>query len=174
VLRPHPWLAAAVGALAVAVAISSGTWIVGVPELVRRGLDGGAGRFALLIVAYSLGSIATGAFLARRPVAHKAGASLVAWCAYLPAYLLLALADSLGPALAGALVAGAGQGAALVLGRVTGLISLVHRGAHATGLLLVSPLFAVVATRSVFVAAAFAIPLVSLSAAVLAARAARP
>jgi hypothetical protein len=187
VLRPHPWLAAAVGALGVAVTISSGTWIVGVPELVRRGLDGGAGRFALLIVAYALGSIGTGALLARRPVAHKARASLVAWCAYLPAYLLLALAHSLGPALAGALVAGAGQGAALVLtmsaaqseipdshlGRVTGLISLVHRGAHATGLLLVSPLFAVVATRSVFVAAAFAIPLVSLTAAALAARAAR-
>jgi hypothetical protein len=187
VLRPHPWLAAAVGALAVAVTISSGTWIVGVPELVRRGLDGGAGRFALLIVAYSLGSIGTGAFLARHPVVHKARASLVAWCAYLPAYLLLAMAHSLAPALAGALVAGAGQGAALVLtmsaaqseipdshlGRVTGLISLVHRGAHATGLLLVSPLFAVVATRSVFVAAAFAIPLVSLCAAALAARAAK-
>jgi hypothetical protein len=186
VLRPYPWLAAAVGALGVAVTISSGTWIVGVPELVRRGLDGGAGRFALLIVAYALGSIGTGAFLARHPVAHKARASLVAWCAYLPAYLLLAMAHSLGPALAGALVAGAGQGAALVLtmsaaqeeipdshlGRVTGLISLVHRGAHAIGLLLVSPLFAVVATRSVFVAAAFAIPLVSLTAAAIAARAA--
>lgn len=185
VLRPHPWLAAAVGALAVAVTISSGTWIVGVPELVRRGLDGGAGRFALLIVAYALGSIGTGGFLARRRVARKARASLFAWCAYLPAYLLLAFAHSLAPALAGALVAGAGQGAALVLtmsaaqteipdshlGRVTGLISLVHRGAHATGLLLISPLFAVVATRSVFVAAAFAIPLVSLSAAALASRA---
>jgi hypothetical protein len=188
VLRPHPWLAAAVGALAVAVTISSGSWIVGVPELVRRGLDGGAGRFALLIVAYALGSIGTGALLARWPVARKARASLFAWCAYLPAYLLLAMAHSLPPALAGALVAGAGQGAALVLtmsaaqteipdshlGRVTGLISLVHRGAHATGLLLVSPLFAVAATRSVFVAAAFAIPLVSLSAAALASRATRP
>ncbi len=188
VLRPHPWLAAAVGALAVAVTISSGTWIVGVPELVRHGLNGGAGRFALLIVAYALGSIGTGALLARRPVVRKARASLFAWCAYLPAYLLLALAHSLAPALAGALVAGAGQGAALILttsaaqseipdshlGRVTGLISLVHRGAHATGLLLVSPLFAVAATRSVFVAAAFAIPLVSLSAAAVAARATRP
>lgn len=188
VLRPHPWLAAAVATLGVAVTISSGTWIVGVPELVRRGLDGGAGRFALLIVAYALGSIGAGAFLARRPVAHKARASLFAWGAYLPAYLLLASAHSLGPALAGALVAGAGQGAALVLtmsaaqseipdshlGRVTGLISLVHRGAHATGLLLVSPLFAVAATRSVFVAAAFAIPSVSLAAFALAARSARP
>jgi hypothetical protein len=43
-----------------------------------------------------------------------------------------------------------------------GLISLVHRGAHATGLLLVAPLFALVAPRAVFVAAAFAIPLVGL------------
>jgi transmembrane secretion effector len=185
VLRPYPWLAAAIGALGVAVTISSGTWIVGVPELVRRGLDGGAGRFALLIVAYALGSIATGALLARRPVAHKARASLVAWSGYLPAYLLLALAHSLPQALAGALVAGASQGAALVLtisaaqseipdshlGRVTGLISLVHRGAHASGLLLVSPLFAVVATRSVFLAAAVAIPLVSVGAALLAVRA---
>ena len=188
VLRPHPWLAASIATLGVAVTISAGTWIVGVPELVRRGLHGGAGRFSLLIVAYALGSIVTGAVLARRPVRRKARASLFAWLAYLPAYLLLAFAHSLGPALAGAFVAGAGQGAALVLtlsaaqteipdshlGRVTGLISLVHRGAHASGLLLVSPLFAVAATRSVFLGAAFAIPLVSLTAATLATRFARP
>jgi hypothetical protein len=169
------------------VTISSGTWIVGVPELVRHGLHGGAGRFSLLIVAYALGSIGVGALLARRPVARKARASLFAWIMYLPAYLLLALAQSLGPALAGAFAAGAGQGAALVLtlsavqseipdshlGRVTGLVSLVHRGAHATGLLLVSPLFAVVATGSVFLGAAVAIPAVSLVSAALAARAAR-
>jgi MFS family permease len=187
VLRPHPWLAAAVAALAVAVTISSGTWIVGVPEFVRRELDGGAGTFSLLVVAYALGSISVGAFLARRPVERKARASLFAWCAYLPAYGLLAFAHSLGPALAGAVAAGAGQGAAYVLtvsaaqseipdshlGRVTGLISLVHRGAHATGLLLVSPLFAVAAARSVFAAAALAIPLVGLVAAALAARTAR-
>ena len=188
VLRPHTWLAASVATLGVAVTISAGTWIVGVPELVRRGLHGGAGRFSLLIVAYALGSIVAGAVLARRPVARKARASLFAWLAYLPAYLLLAFAHSLGPALAGALVAGAGQGCALVLtmsaaqseipdshlGRVTGLISLVHRGAHASGLLLISPLFAVVATRSVFLGAAFAIPLVSLTAAGIATRCARP
>jgi hypothetical protein len=117
-------------------------------------------------------------------VRHKARGSLIAWCAYLPAYALLALAGSLGPALAGALAAGAGQGSAYVLtlsaaqtniadaylGRVTGLISLVHRGAHATGLLLVSPLFAVVAARSVFAGAALAIPLVGLLSAAVAAR----
>ena len=187
ILRPHTWLAAAVAALAVAVTISSGTWIVGVPQLVRHGLHGGAGRFSLLVVAYALGSISAGAFLARRPVRRKARATLFAWCAYLPAYALLALAHSLAPALAGALAAGAGQGSAYVLtmsaaqseipdshlGRVTGLISLVHRGAHATGLILVSPLFAVIAARSVFAGAALAIPLVGLGSAALAARRAR-
>jgi MFS family permease len=185
ILRPHPWLAAAVAALGLAVTISSGSWIVGVPQLVRHGLHGGAATFSLLIVAYALGSIGAGAVLARRPVKRKARASLLAWCAYLPAYGLLAFAGSLWPALAGALAAGAGQGSALVLtqsaaqseipdshlGRVSGLISLVHRGAHATGLLLVSPLFAVVAARSVFAGAALAIPLVGLLCFLYAARA---
>jgi MFS family permease len=184
VLRPHPWLTAAVVALGVAVTISAGTWIVGVPQLVREGLNGGAAQFSLLVVAYALGSICAGAILARRPVRRKARASLLAWCLYLPAYALLALAHTLGPALGGAICAGAGQGSAYVLtlsaaqteipdthlGRVTGLISLVHRGAHATGLLLVAPLFAVVAARSVFAGAALAIPLVGLGAAAIAAR----
>ena len=158
-----PVAAAAVVALGVAVTISSGTWIVGVPQFVRRSLHGGAGRFSLLVVAYALGSIGAGAFLARRPGrGERRAPRLFAWCAYLPAYALLALAHSLGPAFVGALAAGAGQGSAYVLtvsaaqteipdshlGRVTGLISLVHRGAHATGLLLVSPLFAVVAARA--------------------------
>jgi len=188
VLRPHPWLTAAVVALGIAVTISAGTWIVGVPQFVRHELNGGAAQFSLLVVAYALGSIGAGAVLARRPVRRKARASLLAWCAYLPAYALLAFAHSLGPAFAGALAAGAGQGAAYVLtlsaaqseiadaylGRVTGLISLVHRGAHATGLLLVSPLFAVVAARTVFAGAALAIPLVGVLCAVGAARASRP
>lgn len=184
VLRPHPWLTSAIVCLGIAVTISAGTWIVGIPQLVRHGLHGGAERFSLLIVAYALGSIGAGVVLARRPVAHKARASLLAWCGYAPAYLLLALADSLGPALAGALAAGASQGTAMVLtqsavqseipdshlGRVSGLVSLVHRGAHATGLLLIAPFFAVVATRSVFVAAAVAIPLVALTCAAVAAK----
>ncbi len=50
-----------------------------------------------------------------------------------------------------------------VLGRVVGLISLVHRGTHATGLLLIGPLFAVFATRTVFAGAAVALPLVGLA-----------
>ena len=49
------------------------------------------------------------------------------------------------------------------LGRVMGLIALVHRGAHATGLLFVAPLFAVVDTGPVFAAAAVAIPVTALT-----------
>ena len=37
-----------------------------------------------------------------------------------------------------------------VLGRVLGVISFVHRGAHATGLLLVAPIFAIAAARPIF------------------------
>jgi hypothetical protein len=73
--------------------------------------------------------------------------------------------------------AGIGQGSAWVLinsaaqeqvpdrllGRVTGLVALVHRGAHATGLLFVSPLFAFTAPETVFAAAAFAIPVAGLA-----------
>jgi hypothetical protein len=44
-----------------------------------------------------------------------------------------------------------------------GLISLVHRGAHATGLLLVGPLFAVLDPEAVFAGAAVALPIVGLA-----------
>jgi hypothetical protein len=55
-----------------------------------------------------------------------------------------------------------------VLGRVMGVISLVYRGAHATGLLLVSPLFVVVAPRAMFAASAVVIPLFGVVGAMLA------
>ena len=55
-----------------------------------------------------------------------------------------------------------------VLGRVLGLVSLTHRGAHATGLLFVSPLFAFVSPPAVFAAAALALPLVGLAGAAFA------
>jgi MFS transporter, DHA3 family, macrolide efflux protein len=172
-LRPLPALAAAVVVLGVAVTISSGTWIVGVPQLVRSDLGLGAGAFSLVVAAYAAGAILSGAVLARRPVRRKAVGSMLAWLLYLPAYGLFAVAGSLGLALLGGAVAGMGQGAALVLvnsaaqesvpdgvlGRVSGLISLVHRGAHATGLLLVAPFFAVASAPSMFAAAALAIPL---------------
>jgi hypothetical protein len=176
-LRPRRALAASVVVLGLAVTISSGTWIVGVPELVRSTLDLGAGSFSLVAASYALGSICAGAALARFPVRRKAQASMLAWTLYLPSYGLFALAGSLEVALAAGVVAGVAQGSSWVLinsaaqeevpdrylGRVTGLVALVHRGAHATGLLLVSPLFAVTSPANVFAAAAVAIPLTGLA-----------
>ena len=176
-LRPRRALAVGVAVLAVAVTISSGTWIAGVPTLVRDTLARGAGGFSLVMVGYAVGSIAGGVALARFPVRRKALVSMLAWLLYLPAYGLMALAGALPIAVAGAVAAGLGQGSALVLltaaaqedvpdavlGRVMGLISLVHRGAHATGLILVAPLFAVVEPRSVFAGAGVALGVVGLA-----------
>jgi MFS transporter, DHA3 family, macrolide efflux protein len=175
-LRLLPVLAVAVAAIGAAVTIESGTWMVGTPELVRSELGGGASSFSIVMVGYALGSISAGLFLARHPVRRKARGSLLAWCLYLPAYLLMGLAGSIGVAFLGAICAGMGQGSAIVLvnsaaqeqvpddtlGRVMGLISLVHRGAHATGLLFVAPLFAVVDPRPVFIAAGLAAPVIGL------------
>jgi hypothetical protein len=98
---------------------------------------------------------------------------------------LRAASDSLPPALAGAAGAGLAQGAAIVLanaavqedvpdavlGRVAGFVALAHPGAHAGGLVLASPLFAVVAPRPVFAGAAVAIPLFGLAGAAVVSRA---
>jgi hypothetical protein len=176
-LRPRPGLTAGVVVLGVAVTISAGTWIGGVPTLVRDTLHHSAGGFAVVCVGYAAGSIAAGIALARRPVRNKTRAGLLAWTLYLPGYGLMALTGSLGGVVAGACAAGFGQSSAVVLlnsaaqesvpdrllGRVLGLISLVHRGAHFTGLLLVSSLFAFVAPPAVFLAAAVTLPLVGLS-----------
>jgi hypothetical protein len=176
-LHARPFLAAAVVALALSVTIGAGTWIAGAPQLVSENLDRAAGGFSLLMTGYALGAIAAGAFLARRPVRRKALGSLLAWSFYLPAYLLIGFADSLVVAMAGAFIAALGESSAFVLlnsaaqeevpdrvlGRVLGVISLVHRGAHATGLLLVAPLFAVVQPELVFAAAAVSVPLAALS-----------
>ena len=184
-LRPLPALASAVGTLAVVQTISSGTWIGGVPTLVRDALGHGAGGYSLVMVAYALGAIAGGVALTRIHVRRKAVGSLVLWTLYLPAYGLMALATGLAPAAAGAFASGLGQSASVVLlnaaaqealpyrvlGRVMGLISLVHRGSHATGLLLVTPLFAIAEPRSVFAASALAIPMIALAGAALASRA---
>ncbi len=177
-VRPHRMLAASVIALGVAVTITAGTWIGGVPTLVRDTLHHGAAGFSVVMVGYAAGSILSGLVLARRPIRRKARLSLLAWSAYLPGYGVLALATSLPLAVTGAFFAALGQSSAVVLinsaaqeeipdnllGRVLGLVSLTHRGAHATGLMLVSPLFAVVAARAVFGAAALAVPLVGLAA----------
>jgi MFS family permease len=177
-LRPRPVLAASVVALGVAVTITAGSWIGGIPTLVRDSLHHGAGGFSIVMTGYAAGSIFSGALLARVPIRRKAQASLLAWTMYLPGYGLVALAHSLPVAIAGAFFAAMGQSSAVVLinsaaqedvpdsmlGRVLGVISLTHRGAHATGLLLVSPLFAFVSARIVFGASAIAVPLVGLAA----------
>lgn len=177
-LRPRPMLAAGVVTLGIAVTITAGTWIGGVPTLVRDTLHRGAGGFAIVCVGYAIGSIASGALLARLPVRDKARASMLVWLLYLPGYGLLALAGSLPLTILGAFFAASGQSTAVVLlnsaaqeevpdgvlGRVLGVISLTHRGAHATALILVSPLFALFAARAVFGAAALAVPLVGLAA----------
>jgi hypothetical protein len=181
-LAGHPALAVGVAVLGVGITISAGTWIVGVPELVRTDLGRGAGSFSLVAAAYAAGSIAAGVALARRQVDRKARASLLAWSLYLPAYGCFAFAGSLGLALAGGALAGLAQTTALLLlesaaqeeipdrflGRVMGLVALVHRSAHASGLLLVSPLFALLAPGTVFAGAALALPLVGLAGAAVA------
>ena len=95
--------------LGVAVTISSGTWIVGVPELVRSTLGLGAGS-SLVAAAYALGSICAGLALARFPVRRKARASMLAWMLYLPSYGLFAIAGSLEVALLAGVVSGIAQG----------------------------------------------------------------
>ena len=151
--------------------------MVGVPQLVRDTLGLGPGSFSLLATGYAVGAVCAGALLARIRVRHKARLSLYLWILYAACYGLFAAADSLPPAIMAGAVSGAIQATVLillysaaqegipdaVLGRVMGLISLVHRGAHATGLLLVGPLFAVFATRSIFVGAAIALPLVGVA-----------
>jgi hypothetical protein len=179
-LRPRLALAVGIATMGVGVTISSGTWIVGVPQLVRESLGRGAGSFSLIAAAYAVGSVFVGVLLARMHVRRKEGASFASWSAYLPGYGLFAVTRSLPPALAGAACDGCGQSAALVLvnsaaqetipdrmlGRVIGLISLVHRGAHALGLLAVAPLFVFFSPRSVFAGAAIAIPLVGIAGAI--------
>ena len=184
-LKPRPMLAAGVVALGVAVTITSGTWIGGVPKLVRDTLHHGAGGFSIVMVGYAAGSIVSGLLLARLPIRHKARAGLLAWAMYLPGYGLIALAGSLPLAVAGAFFAATGQSTSVVLlnsaaqeevpdhllGRVLGAISLTHRGAHATGLMFVSPLFLLASAPAIFGGAAIAVPLVGLMALAAGARA---
>jgi MFS family permease len=175
-LKPRPALAFGTLALGLAVTVTAGTWIGGVPKLVSDTLHHGAGGFSIVMVGYAVGSIVSGALLARFPIRHKARASMLAWAMYLPGYGLIAFAHSLPVAVAGAFFAATGQSSAVVLinsaaqeevpdrllGRVLGVISLTHRGAHATGLMLISPLFLLASAPAVFGGAAIAVPLIGL------------
>jgi hypothetical protein len=186
-LRPRRTLSAAVVTYGVAMTITTGCWIAGVPTFVRDSLHEGAAGFSVIMIGFAVGAIAVGAVLARIPVRRKARGSMLAWVIELPAYLLLAVATSVPVAVAAAVGTGAAESLAnvllnsaaqeevpdAVLGRVLGVISFVHRGSHATGLLLVSPLFAVAAARPVFAVAAVLVAVVGLGGAAVAARADR-
>jgi MFS family permease len=183
-LRPRRALSLAVVVFAVAMTITTGCWIAGVPTLVRDTLGHGPAGFSLVMIGFALGSIGTGLVLTRVAVRSKARASMLAWTIYLPAYGLIAVAGSLPLVAAAAVGTGAGETLSYVLlnsaaqeevpdhvlGRVLGVISFVHRGAHATGLLLVSPLFAVAAAQPLFGAAAVATMAVGLAGGALAGR----
>ena len=108
-------LAASVIALGVAVTITAGTWIGGVPTFVRDTLHHGAGGFSIVMAGYAAGSIVAGVFLARVRIRRKARAAMLAWSMYLPGYGLLALAGSLPLAVAGAFFAATGQSSSVVL-----------------------------------------------------------
>ena len=166
-LRPRRTLALGVLVFGIAMTITTGSWIAGVPTFVRNTLHRGAGGFSVVMIGFAVGAILVGAVLARLPVRAKARASMLAWLVYLPAYGLIAFAGSLPWLVAAAVGSGAGETFSYVLlnsaaqeevpdeklGRVLGVISFVHRGAHATGLLFVSPLFAIAAARPLFGAA---------------------
>jgi MFS family permease len=136
------------------------------------------------MIGFAVGAIAVGAVLARIRVRAKARTSMLAWLIYLPAYGLIAVTGSLPLLVLAAIGTGAGETISYVLlnsaaqeeipdavlGRVLGVISFVHRGAHATGLLLVAPLFAVAAARPLFGAAACLTAAVGLVGALLALR----
>jgi Transmembrane secretion effector len=183
-LRPQRALTTGVVTFGIAMTITTGCWIAGVPTLVHRSLHRGAGGFSVVMIGFAVGSIVVGAALARVPVRGKARASMLAWLADLPAYLLLALATSLPFAVAAGIFSGAGESLSYVLlnsaaqeeipdallGRVLGVISFVHRGAHATGLLFVAPIFALAGARPIFGVAAVAVALVGLAGTAAAAR----
>lgn len=183
-LRPRRALSLAVVVFAVAMTITTGSWIAGIPTFVRDTLHRGPGGFSVVMIGFAVGAIVVGAVLARMPVRRKARASMFAWLVYLPAYALIAVTGSLPLLVAAAIGTGAGETVSYVmlnsaaqeevpdavLGRVLGVISFVHRGAHATGLLLVAPLFAVAAARPLFAAAGCATAAVGVAGAMIAVR----
>lgn len=183
-LRPRRALSLAVVVFAVAMTITTGSWIAGIPTFVRDTLHRGPGGFSVVMIGFAVGAIVVGAVLARMPVRRKARASMLAWLVYLPAYALIAVTGSLPLLVAAAIGTGAGETVSYVmlnsaaqeevpdavLGRVLGVISFVHRGAHATGLLLVAPLFAVAAARPLFAAAGCATAAVGVAGAMIAVR----
>jgi hypothetical protein len=137
--------------------VMTGVWTVGVAELAHSTLGRGAAGLSLLFAATAVGTISAALLLSVWRVLRPVFKSCLAWTLVLPGYVLLGLADSLGPALLGTLIVGFATSAALVLlvsaaqesvpdrvlGRVMGLVFIADMGAKPVGLLAIAPLFAV-------------------------------
>ena len=108
-LRPRRSLSLGVVVFAVAMTITTGSWIAGVPTFVRDTLHRGPGAFSLVMIGFALGGIVVGGVLARVRVRAKARASMLAWLLYLPAYGLIAVTGSLPLLVAAAVGTGAGE-----------------------------------------------------------------
>jgi MFS family permease len=180
-VRARPAIAVATLALGLCETVVSGCWIGGLPQLIRDDLGAGAAGFSLTMVGYAVGALGAGFVLTRFAVRRKARASVMCWLIALPGLAMFAVASQLGSAVAGGALVGIGSAGARVLlssaaqtdappetlGRVLGLISLVDRGSHATGLLFVAPLFEFFSRRLVFAAAALSLALIALASAAL-------
>ena len=70
-LRPRRELSSAVVVFAVAMTITTGCWIAGVPTLISHALHHGAGGFSIVMIGFAVGSIAVGTLLARVPGAAE-------------------------------------------------------------------------------------------------------
>jgi predicted MFS family arabinose efflux permease len=164
-LRPRPGLALAIAMLGLGTAIVTGVWTVGVAQLARSRFHG-ASTLALILTVTALGTILVNTALVRWPVRWKVRRSCAAWALLLPGFAVLAAAPSLPLALAGTFVVGIATGATLVLvisatqesvpdaalGRAMGIVTLAMYGAKPLGLVLIAPLYAVVGSRTMFLA----------------------
>lgn len=183
-VRARPLLALAIGGLCVAGTLGSGSWIAGLPDLIKNGLGSDASGFSITMSAYAVGALAGAAALGKLKVQHKARASLLCWGIELPGFLLFACAKQLPWAMLGAALVGIAtstgklllvsaaqeQAPPALLGRVMGLVSLVDRGSRAFGLLLIAPLYGCLPERPLLAATGVLLGLLALTGALLARR----
>jgi DHA3 family tetracycline resistance protein-like MFS transporter len=165
-LRDRAGLPAAVAMLGAGMTIMTGVWTVGVAELAHSTLGRGATGLALMLAATAVGTITATSLLSWKPVRRKVLASCLAWTLALPGYVLLGLAGSLPPALAGTFLVGLASAAAFVLvtaatqeslpeerlGSALGVVFLGHAGTKPLGLVAIAPLYAVFNPTVMFVA----------------------
>ncbi len=178
-LRDRTGLPAAVAMLGAGMTVMTGVWTVGIAELAHSTLGRGATGLALVLAATALGTITATTLLSWRPVRRKVFVSCLAWTPVLPGYVLLGLADSLAPALAGTYLVGFASAAAFVLvtaatqeslpeerlGGALGVVFLGHAGTKPLGLVAIAPFYAVFDPTVMFVAGGVVVFALALTAA---------